>query len=132
MKVVEASRSEWSSEVRVSLEGRISDRHPLRVGTDCSGADAPVWALRMMGVQHQHVFSCDSDPHVRTFIQSASPPVAAVFADMLTRKAQGQGFEVSLWFTRQPICEVMCCGDGRGTDFASGAVSRHSDATSWS
>ena len=31
----------------------------IRVGTDCSGAEAPIWALRTMGIKHVHKFSCD-------------------------------------------------------------------------
>lgn len=57
----------------------------LRIGTDCSGAEAPVWALRQMRVPHRHIFSCDVDPTVRSFIQAASPPEKAVYEDMLRR-----------------------------------------------
>jgi site-specific DNA-cytosine methylase len=56
----------------------------LRIGTDCSGVDAPIWALRSLGVRHTHVFSCDSCPQARAFIRLASPP-AVLFDDMLNR-----------------------------------------------
>ena len=54
------------------------------VGTDCSGAEAPIWALRAMQVPHVHAFSCDSDAKVRAFIEATCPP-AGPFHDMLTR-----------------------------------------------
>ena len=55
------------------------------LGTDCSGAEAPVWALKQMMIPHKHVWSCDCDPTVREFIQSCSPPADKLYADMLNR-----------------------------------------------
>lgn len=34
----------------------------LRVGTDCSGMEAPIQALVNLGILHTHKFSCDVDP----------------------------------------------------------------------
>ena len=58
----------------------------LRLGTDCSGAEAPVWALVAMRIPHTHVFSCDIDPRVRSFIAATSPPKGPIYHDMLKRK----------------------------------------------
>ena len=55
------------------------------VGTDCSGAEAPIWALRAMQVPHVHAFSCDSDAKVRAFIEATCPLAGPLFHDMLTR-----------------------------------------------
>ena len=60
-------------------------REQLHVGTDCSGAEAPIWALRGMGIQHRHVFSCDVDPRVRSFLASTCPPAGPMYVDMLKR-----------------------------------------------
>ena len=57
----------------------------LRVGTDCSGAEAPIWALKALGLQHQHVFSCDIDPRVRKFISATCRPSGPLYEDMLRR-----------------------------------------------
>jgi DNA (cytosine-5)-methyltransferase 1 len=35
----------------------------LRIGTDCSGIEAPIQALQQLGIQHQHVFSSDIDKY---------------------------------------------------------------------
>lgn len=56
----------------------------VRIGTDCSGADAPVWALKVMGVPHEHVFSCDVLASARALILANSRP-AVMFNDMLRR-----------------------------------------------
>ena len=58
----------------------------VRVGTDCSGAEAPIWALRAMGIKHVHKFSCDWEKPVRDFIAAVSPPEGPIFQNMLTRK----------------------------------------------
>ena len=60
-------------------------RDALVVGTDCSGAEAPIWSMRAMGLMHRHVFSCDIDPHVRKFIEHVCPPSGPIYSDMLGR-----------------------------------------------
>ena len=42
----------------------------LRVDTNSSALDAPVMALRAVGVRHRHEFSCDSAPSVRAFLEA--------------------------------------------------------------
>ena len=56
-----------------------------RLGTDCSGAEAPVWAAKALQIPHRHVFSCDWNESCRDFITSTSPPYGPVFSDMLKR-----------------------------------------------
>ena len=34
----------------------------LTIGTDCSGMEVPLMALRNMGIKYDHVFSSDNDP----------------------------------------------------------------------
>ena len=63
-------------------------RVKLRVGTDCSGAEAPIWALRQMNIPHRHMFSCDWNAQVRELIASASPPDGPIFDNLLTRKIE--------------------------------------------
>lgn len=46
----------------------------MRVGTFCSGTDAPIIALRKVGVAHTHIFSAESNKHAREFILRNSPP----------------------------------------------------------
>lgn len=80
--------SAWSVErrgvgvSRSALQGRAR----VRVGTDCSGAEAPIWALRAMNHPHTHTFSCDWKPDVRAYIASVCAPEGPIFDNMLTRK----------------------------------------------
>ena len=57
----------------------------LKVGTDCSGAEAPVWALQGMRVPHSHTHSCDVLAVVRAFIRATCQPKGPIFEDMLRR-----------------------------------------------
>jgi hypothetical protein len=33
----------------------------IKLGTDCSGIEAPLQALELLGVKVDHMFSCDND-----------------------------------------------------------------------
>jgi site-specific DNA-cytosine methylase len=64
----------------------------LRIGTDCSGLEAPILSLQALDVRHQHVFSSELQTKVRMYIEanfaSASPrgnPGLQVYPDMMKR-----------------------------------------------
>ena len=42
-----------------------SSRKVLRVGTDCSGIEAPIQALQNLRVKFEHSFSCEIDESAR-------------------------------------------------------------------
>ena len=83
--VVEQVCVDWPRSSGVPVHFRSFFAKGLRLGTDCSGAEAPVWALRGLGVAFEHVFSCDSEPVVREFVRANSPPLHTLFSDMLRR-----------------------------------------------
>eukprot|EP00440_Ansanella_granifera_P029953 gb/GFBE01032540.1/.p1 GENE.gb/GFBE01032540.1/~~gb/GFBE01032540.1/.p1 ORF type:complete len:381 (+),score=99.65 gb/GFBE01032540.1/:1-1143(+) len=47
---------------------------PVKIGTDCSGMETPVMALKKLGVEYEHMFSCDIDKNVKTQILANFPP----------------------------------------------------------
>ena len=47
---------------------------PLRIGTDCSGIEAPIQALRQLGIPHRHVWSSDIDKFCIQSIKSNYDP----------------------------------------------------------
>eukprot|EP00392_Amoebophrya_sp_AT5.2_P013713 g13842.t1 len=69
--------------------GRVS------IGTDCSGAEAPLFALREIqrsvkehcGIKFDidHKFACDIEEHSRRFIQLNFPDCPTLFSDLTTR-----------------------------------------------
>ena len=83
--IVEQVRAGWPQSSGVPVQFRSFARAGLRVGTDCSGADAPIWALRCLGIAFQHLFSCDHQPTIQEFLRATSPPLQSLFSDMLQR-----------------------------------------------
>jgi DNA (cytosine-5)-methyltransferase 1 len=53
----------------------------LKVGTDCSGLEAPIQALKKLKVKFSHEWSCEIDPHARKSIKANYNP-KIVFEDI--------------------------------------------------
>ena len=56
----------------------------LSVGTDCSGIEAPVHALELLGIEVDHKFSSDIDPEVIKSIQANYEP-DRIYTDIMAR-----------------------------------------------
>jgi DNA (cytosine-5)-methyltransferase 1 len=56
----------------------------LRVGTDCSGIEAPIVALKNLGIKIDHVFSSEIDVNCRKMIWKNFPP-KILYEDMTKR-----------------------------------------------
>ena len=59
----------------------------IRVGTDCSGIEAPIQALKNLGIPFKHVFSSDIDPYCRESILANYDP-DILYDDMTTRDTE--------------------------------------------
>jgi len=59
-------------------------KRPLRVGTDCSGIEAPILALRRLKIPFVHEFSSEIDPYCISTIQANFDP-KIIFGDIKTR-----------------------------------------------
>ena len=57
----------------------------VRVGTDCSGAEAPIWSMRSMQLSHRHIFSSDVGKAPQVMIAANHSP-AVFFKDLLARR----------------------------------------------
>ena len=56
------------------------------LGTDCSGMDAVVAALRILGVQdYRYTFASDIDPNCRVALRHQEPPPEQIFGDITER-----------------------------------------------
>jgi DNA (cytosine-5)-methyltransferase 1 len=56
----------------------------VSIGTDCSGIDAPIEALKQLKVEFLHKFSCESDKFARMSIQANHNP-ETLYTDITTR-----------------------------------------------
>ena len=57
----------------------------LRIGTDCSGIEAPIQALLQMKIPFEHSFACDKDPYVLKSIKANYNP-KKIYTDITKRK----------------------------------------------
>lgn len=57
----------------------------MRVGTDCSGIEAPLYALKALKVKYDHVFSCENDKFARQTLQANHNP-RHMYGDITKRK----------------------------------------------
>ncbi len=56
----------------------------IKIGTDCSGIDAPIEALKQMKSKYIHEFSCDNNKYCKQSIFANHKP-KIFFDDMLNR-----------------------------------------------
>ena len=45
-----------------------------KIGTDCSGIEAPITALQLLQINYSHIFSCDNDKHIKETIMQTYKP----------------------------------------------------------
>lgn len=81
---------------RIGLELAL-DR-AFAVGTDCSGLEAPLLAMRCMRITVDHAFSSEISSWKRAYIEANFRP-ATLFSDMIRRD-----------HARLPACDLYVCG----------------------
>ena len=62
-----------------------NNNKPLKIGTDCSGIEAPIVALQQMKIPFSHEFSSEIDKHCISTIKANFNP-KIIFGDMKQRK----------------------------------------------
>ena len=86
LQKVTSARAAWLASQRCGVQALLPPTAELHIGTDCSGAQAPIWALKAMGIPHVHSFACDVSTAARRFILASSPPKGPIFDNMLRRR----------------------------------------------
>jgi len=90
----------------------------LRVGTDCSGIEAPLQALENLKVQYVHKFSCDNDKQVRQSIKANFNP--EVVYDDITVRDNSKVSAVDLYIAGFPCQPFSTAGKQQGFDDVKG------------
>ena len=89
---------------------RSGERPPqaVRVGTDCSGIEAPLHALQQLGVPYEHVFSSEICPTVRKQLLANHDP--QIFYEDATARDNGSAPYVDFYVAGWPVKETARSG----------------------
>jgi DNA (cytosine-5)-methyltransferase 1 len=91
---------------------------PLKIGTDCSGIEAPIQALMSLGISFEHEWSCDIDKYVRLSIQ-ANYKSKVIFEDITKHRKLPK---IDLYIAGFPCQTFSIAGNREGMNDPRGTI----------
>lgn len=93
---------------------------PIRIGTDCSGIEAPVYALRKMKIPFSHEFSCEIDKNARrSILANYSPKV--MYEDIFKRNVKDLP-DIDMYVCGFPCQPFSLAGNREGMNIKNGQI----------
>jgi DNA (cytosine-5)-methyltransferase 1 len=86
----------------------------LRIGTDCSGIEAPIQALLQMNIPFEHSFSCDKDKYVIDSIKANYHPKK--FYTDITKRKHALLPDIDMYICGFPCQPFSLMGNKMGSD----------------
>jgi len=101
----------------------MKSRRPIRVGTDCSGIEAPIQALTHLGIPFRHLFSSDIDPYCRQSILANYEP--EILYDDMTKRNVKDLPSIDLYVCGFPCQSFSSAGKRKGMKEKRGQIFWH-------
>ena len=92
----------------------------LRVGTDCSGIEAPIMALKQLKIPFYHEFSSEIDKHCIASIKANYKP-KIIFGDIKKRKIKDVP-DIDLYVCGFPCQPFSMAGERNGIEDSRGTI----------
>jgi DNA (cytosine-5)-methyltransferase 1 len=84
----------------------------IRIGTDCSGIEAPIIALELLNIPHKHIFSCDNNKEVQNSIFNNFNPKH--FYDNILTRDNKQLSNIDIYICGFPCQSFSTAGNREG------------------
>jgi len=85
----------------------------ITIGTDCSGIEAPIEALKQLGIPFQHKWSCEIDKFARQSIRANYEP--EILYEDITKRNHSQLPDVDIYVCGFPCQSFSLMGKKKGT-----------------
>ena len=85
----------------------------ITIGTDCSGIEAPIEALKQLGIPFQHRWACEIDRYARQSILANNQP--EIMYEDITKRDHSQLPDVDLYVCGFPCQSFSLMGKKKGT-----------------
>jgi DNA (cytosine-5)-methyltransferase 1 len=95
----------------------------ITIGTDCSGIEAPIEALKQLGIPYQHKWSCEIDKFARKSIMANHPP--EIMYEDITERDHSQLPDVDFYICGFPCQSFSLMGKQLGTKDPRGNIMLH-------
>ena len=86
----------------------------IRIGTDCSGIEAPIEALKQLGISFEHSFSCEKDKYALQSIKANYKP-EKIYTD-ITKRKHGLLPNIDIYVCGFPCQPFSLMGNKMGTE----------------
>jgi DNA (cytosine-5)-methyltransferase 1 len=86
----------------------------IKIGTDCSGIEAPIEALKQLNIPFEHTFSCEKDPYALQSIKANYEP-QKIYTD-ITKRKHSLLPDIDVYVCGFPCQPFSLMGNKLGTD----------------